>query len=340
MLDACVEIYSDLSQGPIPFEFGAIGHLLIAEDEVSFEDAALTADRYRAAGLSMEKVSGKDLAQEYPRLGLSVAGGHFVERAWTHEPMGATHAFAHVAREAGATIKTGIRVAQIFSRSGKVQGVLTDQGIISADLVFIANGIWISDMLRRTVGDGPLPGPPITAGRGWLVQLGKLDFEIPWIIDELTWPNQEELGRRMSLQGLADVADQRDDQSTIEAICVNPMRGGDARLGAFNQPAYRDLIRNTGMASRIASRALRMIPGLGLPSVKKVYPGNRPMLTDGLPVAGRTPIEGLFLHGGMGSIGMHAAPAAARWLVNAIINGDGNPAGPWLLPTRFAGLSL
>lgn len=337
MLDACAAIYEELSQGAVPFEFSAIGHLLISEDEASFEAAGTVADRYRAAGVAMEKVTGAELARDHPRIGFKVAGGYSVGRAWTLEPMGATHAFAHAAREAGAAIRTGLRVAQIFSKGGKVQGVLTDQGIISADLVFIANGLWMSDLLRRTVGDGPLPSLPFTAGRGWLIQLGKLDFELPWIVEELTWPDQEELGKRMSLAGLADVAEQRDDQPAVEAICLNPMRGGDARLGASVQPAFRDLVRNTDMASRIASRTLRMLPGLGSPRVSNVYPGNRPMLSDGLPVAGKTAIEGLFVHGGMGSIGMHAAPATARWLVDAVLSGDGNPTQQWLRPDRFPG---
>jgi glycine/D-amino acid oxidase-like deaminating enzyme len=337
LLDACAKIYAEIAEGPVPFEFARIGHLLISEDEASFEEAAVVAERYKAAGIGMDKVSGKELGREHPRLGFKVAGGYFVERAWTLEPMGATHAFAHAAREAGATIRTGVRVAQIFARNGKVQGVLTDQGIVSADLVFIANGLWMADLIRRTVGDGPLPGLPFTAGRGWLIQLGKLDFELPWIIEELTWPDQEELGRRMSLEGLADIAEGRDDRPAVEAICLNPMRGGDARLGASVQPALRDLIRNTDMPSRIAGRALRMIAGLGSLKVRNAYPGNRPMLSDGLPVAGRTAIEGLFVHGGMGSIGMHAAPATARWLVDAVISGDGNPKQDWLVPDRFPG---
>jgi glycine/D-amino acid oxidase-like deaminating enzyme len=339
LLDACVEIYSELSRGPIPFEFARIGHLLISEDEASFAAASAVAERYRAAGVGMEEVSGTNLAREYPRLGFKVAGGYFVDRAWTLEPMGATHAFAHAARAAGATIRTGVRVAQVSSRGGKVQGVLTDQGIIPADLVFIANGLWMADLLRRTVGDGPLPALPFTAGRGWLIQLGKLDFELPWIVEELTWPDQVELGRRMSLGGLAGVAEQLDDRPAIEAICLNPMRGGDARLGASVQPALRDLVRNTDMPSRIAGRALRMMSGLGSLTVTNAYPGNRPMLSDGLPVAGRTAIEGLFVHGGMGSIGMHAAPATARWLVDAVMSGDGDPKQDWLLPRRFPGWS-
>jgi glycine/D-amino acid oxidase-like deaminating enzyme len=339
LLDACAGIYDEISGGPVPFEFAKVGHLLISEDEASYAAASAVAERYRAGGVGMEAVSGKVLARDYPRLGFKVAGGYFVERAWTLEPMGATHAFAHAAREVGAAIKTGLRVAQIVSRSGRVEGVLTDQGIVSADLVFIANGLWMTDLLRRTVGDGPLPSLPFTAGRGWLIQLGKLDFEVPWIVEELTWPDQEELGRRMSLEGLADIAERKDDRPAVEAICLNPMRGGDARLGASVQPALRDLVRNTDMPSRIAGRALRMISGLGSLSVKNAYPGNRPMLSDGLPVAGKTRIEGLYVHGGMGSIGMAAAPATARWLVDAVMSGDGNPKQTWLWPSRFPGWS-
>ncbi|WP_300966942.1 FAD-dependent oxidoreductase, partial [Mesorhizobium sp.] len=141
----------------------------------------------------------------------------------------------------------------------------------------------------------------------------------------------------MQLSGLSDVAAQRDDQPAVEAICLNPMLGGDARLGASVQPAFRDLVRNTDMAARIAARALRMLPGLGTPRVTNAYSGNRPMLSDGLPVAGRTAIEGLFVHGGMGSIGMHTAPATARWLVEAVLSGDGSPRQEWLRPQRFAG---
>jgi glycine/D-amino acid oxidase-like deaminating enzyme len=339
LLDACARIYAELSDGPVPFEFARIGHLLISETEASLEEAAAMAERYRAAGVSVEKVKGSELNRDHPRLGFKVAGGYFVERAWTLEPMSATHAFAHAARQASAVIRTGLRVAQIVSQGGKVRGVVTDQGIVSADMVFIANGLWMTDLLRWTVGDGPLPGLPFTAGRGWLIQLGKLDFALPFIVEELTWPSQEELGRRMSLGSLADVAEQRDDLPAVEAICLNPMKGGDARLGASVQPAFRDLIRNTDMPSRIAARALRMISGLGTLAVKNVYPGNRPMLSDGLPVAGRTPIQGLFLHGGMGSIGMHAAPATARWLVEAVMSSDGNPKQQWLRPDRFSGWS-
>ncbi|MGX5842992.1 FAD-dependent oxidoreductase [Mesorhizobium sp. ArgA1] len=103
------------------------------------------------------------------------------------------------------------------------------------------------------------------------------------------------------------------------------------------QPAFRDLVRNTDMVARIAAPTLRKLPGLGSPWVTNVYPGNRPMLSDWLPVAGRAAIEGLYVHGGMGSIGMHTAPATARWLADVVLSGNGNPKQTWLRPQRFAG---
>ncbi|ESY59481.1 hypothetical protein X744_14850 [Mesorhizobium sp. LNJC372A00] len=45
-----------------------------------------------------------------------------------------------------------------------------------------------------------------------------------------------------------------------------------------------------------------------------VYPGNRPMLSDGLPVAGRTATEELYVHGGMAqSACMPPPPPRAGW---------------------------
>ena len=269
--------------------------------------------------------------------GFNVAGGYLIDRAWTLEPMGATHAFAHAARESGAEIRTNSRVAQVLTRGGKVEGVVTDHGILAADMVFVANGMWVPDTLRRVVGDEPLPRLPFTAGRGWIIQLGLLDFELPCVVEELSWPDQAELGRRMALDGLSGLSQGRDDLPAVEAVCLNPMLSGDARLGASIQPSYRDLVRNTDMPGRLAARSLRMMAGLKSLNVTNAWMGNRPMVSDGLPVAGRTRIDGLYIHGGLGSIGMHSAPATARWLVDAIMEGSGEPDKPWLVPGRFPG---
>ncbi len=60
------------------------------------------------------------------------------------------------------------------------------------------------------------------------------------------------------------------------------------------------------------------------------------MTADGLPVAGATAIEGLYLNGGHGSLGMQAAPATARWLAQTMIENQPRPEMTWLSPARFA----
>jgi len=337
LLLACAEIYDEIADGPIEFGWRKIEHLLIAGDDALLEAGAGYVAEIDRLGIGVEAASGTELAADFPHLGFEVAGGFVLDTAWTIEPLLATHAFAHAAREAGARIRTGCRVAQIMARGGKVEGVLTDDGIIASDLVFVANGMWVTETLRRVVADEPLPRFPLTAGRGWLIQTGPLEFEVPWMIEELSWPDQTGLGQILDTGGLAGIAAGRDDQTAIEAICFNPMKSGAARLGASLYPAMRDLVRNTDMAARIADRAIGLIKGFASMTVDNAWVGNRPMLPDGLPAAGPTQIEGLYVHGGLGSIGMHSGPATARWLATAVVSGNGEPDRPWLTTARLPG---
>src|SRR5579875_3532700 len=132
LLDGCAEIYAEIARGPIPFEFARIGHLLISEDDASYAAAAVVAERYRQVGVGMEAVSGRDLARDHPRLGLKIAGGYFVERAWTLEPMGATHAFAQAARAASASSPTRDSSRRTWSSSPMGCGWQTSFAALSA----------------------------------------------------------------------------------------------------------------------------------------------------------------------------------------------------------------
>jgi glycine/D-amino acid oxidase-like deaminating enzyme len=57
------------------------------------------------------------------------------------------------------------------------------------------------------------------------------------------------------------------------------------------------------------------------------------MSPDGLPLVGPTGVEGLFVHGGHGSIGMQSAPWTARELAQAMDGGGSPPAQ--FSPARF-----
>jgi glycine/D-amino acid oxidase-like deaminating enzyme len=88
------------------------------------------------------------------------------------------------------------------------------------------------------------------------------------------------------------------------------------------------------MPKRLAARALQIAPGLAGAAVSAAWPGTRPMAPDGMPLAGQLE-DGLWVHGGHGSIGMMAAPATARWLVDAMLGGEPPSSLLRLSPARF-----
>jgi D-hydroxyproline dehydrogenase subunit beta len=73
-------------------------------------------------------------------------------------------------------------------------------------------------------------------------------------------------------------------------------------------------------------------------SVTAGWYGMRPMTPDGLPIVGRTETEGLFVHGGHGSIGMQSAPWTARALARIVQGGEAPEVGEFRIG-RFGGLS-
>jgi glycine/D-amino acid oxidase-like deaminating enzyme len=57
------------------------------------------------------------------------------------------------------------------------------------------------------------------------------------------------------------------------------------------------------------------------------------MTPDGFPIVGATHREGLYVHGGHGSLGMQSAPATAKQLASHILNSS--VIAPWLDLARF-----
>jgi glycine/D-amino acid oxidase-like deaminating enzyme len=63
--------------------------------------------------------------------------------------------------------------------------------------------------------------------------------------------------------------------------------------------------------------------------------GMRPMTPDGLPIVGSAGVDGLFVHGGHGSIGMQSAPGTARMLAE-IMAGQSVSGADRFAMTRFS----
>ena len=325
VMQRSIAIYRELEGGPVEFQLRPERQMLVASDEAQLKVTLSRAEELRRIGVIAHEVTLAELLRDCPQLSPTLAGAYVVENAWALDPGPATIAFAEAARAAGAEIRTGVRASQVRIESGAVAGLVTDIGLLAADAVVLATGPWLTELWRHA---------PVGSGRGWVLRTGRLPFKLPWILEEMTWPDQDELGRGARSPRLDEVAAGHD-FPVAEAMALAPMPEGDALLGTSLSPSLRDTLEGVDMPRRIASRALATAPGMANLRITAGWFGLRPMTPDGMPIAGPAGPSGLFLHGGHGSIGMMSAPATARWLAKEILTGEAAAELKDYRPDRF-----
>jgi D-hydroxyproline dehydrogenase subunit beta len=309
IMQKSLEIYHGLAGGEIDFQLREMPQLVIAADDDQFEAMGKRAFEMRAVGMDVKAVDSAEIRRHFRALGPRFRGGHLIPNAWALDPAPATIAFAQAARDSGAVIATGTRVTQVIVAGGRVQGLVTDAGRVALDAVVLASGPWLPELWRAA---------PVSVGRGWLLRTGRLDFRLPWIVEDAGWPDQDQLGRVARPPTLAEVAHGHD-HPVVQAFVVAQQPGGEALIGTSLSPSLRDSYEGLDMPQRIAARALAAAPGLADVPITAAWYGLRPMTPDGMPLAGPGGPQGLWIHGGHGSIGMMTAPAIAGWLAKAIV---------------------
>jgi D-hydroxyproline dehydrogenase subunit beta len=324
MLRDTVAAYRELAEGAVDFGLSRYDELLLARDGAQLEVARAKADAFAKASIEAKLLTAEEVAAEHPYLA-PAAGGVLLTDTYVLEPEATVQALAVRAREAGARIRTGCRAVQVCPG----QGVLTDAGPVRGDVVVVATGPWLAELL---------PTAPVRGGRGWLLRMDRLPFRLGCMIEELSWPDQTVLGAVGASRPLDDIARDRTDPPLADAFVLCPLRDGGALVGAAMTLSLESVPEGADLPARLAARAVAAAPGLAGAGIRRAWSGLRPTAPDGLPVVGRVPgMEGLFVHGGHTSLGMQAAPATAMWLADEIC---GRPVPDWyraLDPGRFTG---
>jgi glycine/D-amino acid oxidase-like deaminating enzyme len=319
IMQRSLEIYREVAEGDVDFNLRAAEQLLFASDERQLELVRSRAAEMRSIGVRVDGLEPQEMPFQ-----MRCIGGVVIHDSWAIDPAPATRAFAEAARAAGAELRVGVRAGGVVTRSGRLDGLITDSGRIACDAVVLAAGPWITQLW---------PELPVSSGRGWLLRLRDLGLRLPWLIEEMAWPDQEELGRVSRSPSLAEVAAGHD-RPVVEALVLAQQPAGDALLGSSVSPSLRDNYEGLDMPRRLAARAIALAPGLRDVGVAASWYGIRPMTPDGMPIVGALSAAGVYVHGGHGSIGMMAAPATARWLA-AAMRGDDVPELAGLGPGRF-----
>jgi D-hydroxyproline dehydrogenase subunit beta len=309
IMQQSLDIYRTLA-GAVDFQLRQVPQLIIAADDSQYEAMGRRAFELRTVGMNVKELGSAEIRKHFKALGPRFRGGHLVGDAWALDPAPATLAFAQAARESGAVIATATKVIQVVTSGGRVQGLITDAGRIALDTVVLATGPWLPELFRPA---------PVSVGRGWLLRTARLDFTLPWIVEDTSWPDQDELGLAARPPTLAEVAEGHD-HPVVQAFVIAQQPGGEALIGTSLSPSLREPYEGIDMPQRIAAKALAAAPGLATTPITAAWYGLRPMTPDGMPLAGPAGPLGLWVHGGHGSIGMMTAPAIAGWLAKAILD--------------------
>jgi D-hydroxyproline dehydrogenase subunit beta len=301
LLAETLEIYEEVSDGPVPFDLTPWPMLVLAVEE----------DELEAAHIYAEAVGGEEIdLRADPWFADDLAGGFVVEGGWTLDAMAATMALAQQARREGVDVRLGCEAKRILVEGGRVTGLSTDEGVLPCERVVLATGPWLRILLRSLGVD-----MPVTASRGWLLETGRVEPPPRYAIEQALWPVQDEMASVVGPPTVREVADGAPDEPGIVSLLLGVRPGGRCFIGTSLRRSLLDDPESPETVRRLAERAARVSPALEDVAVVAAWSGRRAHTPDGLPVVGPVPgVEGLLVAGGFSSIGMVSAPAAGRRL--------------------------
>src|SRR5690606_29576500 len=191
----------------------------------------------------------------------------------------------HAAATQGVTFQYGTTIQGLIAEGGRVTGVKTDKGLVTADAYVLALGSY-SPMLVKPLGM-TLPVYPVKGYSITAPIINEPAAPVSTIMDESYKVAITRLGDRIRVGGMAEIA------------------GFSAAL-----PERR---RNT-LEHSVGS----LFPGAGDLKAASYWSGLRPMTPDGTPVIGKTKIDNLFLNTGHGTLGWTMACGSARVIADLI----------------------
>jgi glycine oxidase len=272
------------------------GTIALATDEAERADLASQAKAIKGSK-PMDREEAW-LAME-PGLGRGLKGALFLPDDHSIDPVRVCRALLMAAERAGARVMRGVTATGWLVEGGRVAGLATDAGPLKARLTVNAGGAWA----------GQLPGLPFTVPvhpvKGQLVHL------IP---------------SRMPGHVLQ-----------VRTLYMVPRPGeGRVILGATVEEAGYDVRPTAGGVRQLLEGGIRLFPDLAGAEITEIRVGLRPGTPDGIPILGRTPLDGLLLASGPFRKGILLAPVVSD-IVSRLAAGEdpGVPLEPYSV-TRFA----
>ncbi len=181
-----------------------------------------------------------------------------------------TQSLAALAEAAGVVFRYGVAIDRLLVDGGRIAGVATQAGVLTADSYVVALGSY-SPALLRAAGIA-LPVYPVKGYSITMPVADEADAPVSTVMDETFKVAITRLGDRIRVGGTAELA---------------------GFSNTLREPRRRTLIHSV----------TDLFPHGGDVSRAKFWTGLRPMTPDGPPVIGPTKIDNLWLNTGHGTLG-------------------------------------
>lgn len=264
--EAAVEI----AGSGVDIEYEAKGGLVVARTEPALEGLLRLAEAQRTAGVGSEHVTDPRAIE--PHLAPGLAGAVRYPQDAQVNPMLAAAGLLHAARTlhpGRLRLRTGTAVTAVTKdASGRITGVRTASGTITADAVVNAAGTWGGEVAA-------LAGVrlPIAPRRGFIL----VTEPLPRLI-------------RHKVYSAEYVGNVSSDSAALEtSAVVEGTASGPVLIGASRERVGFDMTPSVPVLRLLARQAVELFPVLADVRTVRTYSGFRPYCPDHLPVIGPDP---------------------------------------------------
>ena len=294
------EIEAETGQNP---GYRRSGSISVATNEQRHAELKRKADFAALFGIEAHALSTTEIKERWPLINpVGVLGGIYMPSDGSANPIDLTTALAKGARMHGAQIFERIKVEEVLVEAGKVCGVRTEQGSISADFVVNCGGMW-----ARELGQQNGVGVPLHACEHYYLvteAIPDLPSDLPVLrsyCDGTYW--KEDAGKL--LFGFAHFQ--------AKPWAVN---GVPESFEFDSLPFVEDDVME------VLELAMNRVPILQETGIRTFFNGPESYSYDGRFTLGEAPdIQGYFVLAGVNSTGIQSGPGAGKALADWIMKG-------------------
>ena len=266
----------------IAYDLSSKGTLRLFRDQLSIDSAQRSAEMVGELGCRYQIVTPEQCTEIEPALAAEIgqiSGGIYFPDDESGDAHKFTRELASHCEQSGVSFRYGVTILGVESDSGKVTGLITDQGRLSAHHYVLALGT-ASPALARPLGI-KLPIYPV---KGYSVTVSVAGWNsaptVP-IVDD---------GRKMGIVRIGD----------------RLRLAGTAEFNGYNTEL------NPQRSKILIDSMMELFPGFSNHASIKHWAGLRPMTPDGIPIIDKTPYSNLYLNTGQGHLGFTMACGSGR----------------------------